>query len=545
MLSVAGHAVQIRREPGHRIPEYILPTDPDNPALWTRPGSFFTRAAAPGAYAVTDIPREGVVEYPLVLVEFKDLHFTIQDKEALLKRYDRIFNEQGYTDTARYVIHGNVYYGATGSVSDYFRDQSYGQYTPKFRIIGPIRLANGYAYYGKGKNGNGEKIDQLIRDVCDSIIAAGSIDLAGYARSGIIDQLSVIYAGRGENYNGSDPNTIWPQASQLFVQRKDSALYDTGIMHIKYACTCELFWDSDTILDGIGTFCHEFSHTLGLQDFYNTDASSGDDSETNAAMGFWSLMDYGNYEDGGFSPVGYTAFEKYSLGWMELEEITYIGTYYLKDITVKPDPEKDIHSAYRLNTGSDDQFIILENHIRTGWYKYHGAQGLMVTAVDYNSNDWTGNSINTKAKRYHIIPADNNYNRSTNKGDLFPYKYTDSLGTHFIDSISTVGVPQLKAGSSFPLYSLYYITKEGDQISFRASYDLKSGITAHQSQDVSMDVMDGKLSVNAPTGSIVTVYDMSGKAIQEIRTSEPTQQISLPKGIWIVRCADKTRKVRL
>lgn len=545
MLSVAGHTVQIRREPGHRIPEYILPTDPDNPALWTRSGSIFTRAAAPGAYAVTDIPREGVVEYPLVLVEFKDLHFTIQDKEALLKRYDRIFNEQGYTDTARYVIHGNVYYGATGSVSDYFRDQSYGLYTPKFKIIGPIRLANGYAYYGKGKNGNGEKIDQLIRDVCDSIIAAGSIDLAGYSRSGTIDQFSVIYAGRGENYNGSDPNTIWPQASQLFVQRKDSALYDTGITHIKYACTCELFWDSDTILDGIGTFCHEFSHTLGLQDFYNTDTSSGDDSETNASMGFWSLMDYGNYENGGFSPVGYTAFEKYSLGWMELEEITYTGTYYLKDISVKPDPANDIHSAYRLNTGSDDQFIILENHIRTGWYKYHGSQGLMVTAVDYSNSDWTDNRINNKSKRYHILPADNNYNRSTNKGDLFPYKFTDRLGTHFIDSISTVGVPQLKAGSSFPVYSLYYITRDGDQISFRASYDLKSGITVHRSQEISLDVTDGKLSVNAPTGSIVTVYDMSGKAVQEIRTLEPTQQISLPKGIWIVRCADKTRKVRL
>jgi hypothetical protein len=104
LISVSTHAVKIRREPGQRLPEYIQPTDLDDPALWLRPtGSVFTRAiAAPGDYSLNDIPRTGTIDYPLVLVDFSDLRFMIQDKDSLVRRYDRLFNEHGYTDTTSY-----------------------------------------------------------------------------------------------------------------------------------------------------------------------------------------------------------------------------------------------------------------------------------------------------------------------------------------------------------------------------------------------------------------------------------------------------------
>lgn len=534
MFFTAGHAVQIRREPGHRIPEYILPTDRDDPALW-RSGysSVFTRGAVPGAYSTSDIPRTGTIEYPLVLVDFNDLHFTSQDKNALMERYERIFNEQNYSDTATYIFHGKTIHGATGSVSDYFRDQSYGQYTPKFKIIGPITLSKGYAYYGSGKYDN---VQQLVIDICDSIITYNLANLSGYARQGTIDQLSIIYAGRGENYYGSDPKTIWPQAASLAISRKDSIIYNTGIRGIRYACTCELYWSSDSILDGIGTFCHEFSHTLGLPDFYNPESDSK--SETDAAMGYWSIMDYGNYDNEGFSPVGYTAFEKYSLGWMDLEDISFAGNYALNDISCKPDPDAGIHTAYRLNTGNNSQFIILENHIKTGWYKYHATEGLMVTAVDYNQNSWESNRVYGSSKHYSILPADNKYDRSSNSGDLYPYKN--------VDSITVNGTPQLKAGSSYPSFSIYYIARKGDLVTFRAGYDLITNLESPRLNETSINVSDGVLSVTAPTGSTVTIHDISGKIISVTTTTEPTQQITLPgHGIWIVKCGNITRKVRL
>ena len=533
MLFPTGHAVQIRRQPGQGIPEYALPTDRDNPALWTsKPNSFFTRSANPGAYAVTDVPRMGTIEYPLVLVDFDDLHFSIQDNRKLLERYELMFNAHGYSDSSTFTVHETEYHGATGSVSDYFRDQSYGQFIPKFKIIGPVRVSKGYAYYGKGKADN---VDALVREVCDSIITNNLINLSGYARNGTVDQLSIIYAGRGENYNGSDINTIWPQASIVSFTPKDSAVYRSGIKDVKYACTCELFWDTDTILDGIGTFCHEFSHTLGLPDFYNTDSQS--ESEVNAAMGYWSIMDYGNYEDGGFSPVGYTAFEKYSLGWMDLEEIKYAGTYSLSDISRTSDPENDIHTAYRLNTGNDDQFIILENHIKTGWYKYHASEGLMVTAVDYDEDSWAkSNKVNTSQKRYQILAADNNYARTTNSQDLFPLGDTDS--------ITTLGTPKLKAGSSYPPYSIYRIRKNAGKISFCAAPDMASKVQHTTKEEISINLTDGELSVSAPIGSNVSVHELSGKTVLQTVTTQPAQRIALPdRGIWIVKCGDTVRKI--
>ena len=535
---MTAQAVQIRREPGHCIPEYILPTDRDNPMLWlSNTSSMLTRAALPGVYANNDIPRTGTIEYPLILVDFIDRPFTLTDTLALLERYEKMFNVQGYTDTTGYVHKGVRYYGATGSVSDYFRDQSYGQYIPKFKIIGPIHPSYGYAYYGKGTEDSNVPI--LVREICRLIIENGLADLSGYARNGTIDQLSIIYAGQGENYDGSDVNTIWPQASYLNIDsRSEPAIYKSGIRKIKYACSCELFWDSETIPDGIGTFCHEFSHTLGLPDFYNT--SSETESVTNAAMGYWSIMDYGIYENGGFSPVGYTAFEKYSLGWLDIEEIDYSGYYSLNEIGSKPEPESGIHSAYRLSTGNDDQFIILENHTRTGWYKYQASQGLMVTAVNYDNNRWVGNYVNTQKnnKRYAILPADNDYHRETNSGDLFPCKD--------VDSITTLGTPALKAGPSYPLYSIYDIKLENGLVSFQARPDIHSAVESPLEQEISISVTDGELSVTAPTGSSLTVFDISGKPVSQTITTVPTQQIILPgHGIWIVKCGKTVRRIQL
>lgn len=529
-LIQTSHAVQIRREPGRRIPESILPTERDNPVLWTGfTDTHLRRAVAPGGYATNDIPRTGTIEYPLILVDFNNRHFTLQDTLALLERYERMFNEQGYSDPHTYTHGGVTYNGAQGSVSDYFRDQSYGQYTPVFRIIGPVHPSKGYDYYGNGKD---IRVPALVKEICDSIFAKGLADLSGFARNGRLDQLSIIYAGRGENYSGSDPNTIWPQADTIIYNRN-------GLGSIKFLCTCELFWDSDTIPDGIGTFCHEFSHTLGLPDFYNTQSAT--DSESNAAMGYWSLMDYGNYENGGFSPVGYTAFEKYSLGWMDINEIGYAGYYTLNDISRSPDPDASEYPAYRLSTGFDDEFIILENHIRTGWYKYHASEGLMVTAVSYDNNRWNPawNNVNVdrKFKHYHIIPADNDYNRSTNAGDLFPYNGRDS--------VTTAGTPQLKAGNSFPSFSVYNIRRNDATVTFYAGPDLMSGVERSHADDISISIGNGYLQIDAPAGNRVSVHDISGKTILEAAITGPSERFPLPEhGIWIVRCGGKTRKVR-
>ena len=62
-----------------------------------------------------------------------------------------------------------------------------------------------------------------------------------------------------------------------------------GVVIDKFAVFNEVHgWrDLGTELDGIGTFCHEFSHCLGLPDFYSTV------NVPYYGMGSWSLMDEG------------------------------------------------------------------------------------------------------------------------------------------------------------------------------------------------------------------------------------------------------------
>lgn len=523
LTMTTSRAVPIRRISGTFLTDYLIQTDRDNPKLWNRQSdiSFATKAAPPGAYATNDMSRTGRVEYLLVLADFPDRHFTLRDPVALHNRYERIFNSDEYTDTV--YLHGNRYV-TTGSVSNYFKSQSYGQFEPVFKIVGPIQVANGYATYGKDKNNSDlAGVERLIKELCDSLTAMG-INLSHYDNDGDgnLESFSVIYAGRGQNYEGAEDDAIWPQASTLQLRRYN-------INNMDFMCTCELCWDSDTVPDGIGTFCHEFSHTLGLPDFYYTNGS------LSAAMGYWSLMDYGTYENEGFSPVGYTAFEKYSLGWMDIEEINAPGRYWLSDISIKAHPDADIHTAYRINSenNDEDKFIILENHNKKGWYKYHKTEGLMVTVVSYLKSKWNSNTVNQSAssKHYYILPADNNYSKESCQGDLFPYNGNDSL--------TPFSSPKL----DMTLFKLYSIERQENLVTFSVSdrYTLTGSIS--DSNPV-IECSEGILTVRASIGSHVELYDIAGKKLADIVMDNQFWLYKFPdKGFYIVKCGCITKKV--
>ena len=525
-VCASGFAIQRRKVPG-ALYQDAPPACHDNPILWTAFPVPLTKAALPGTYALNNAVRTGTPECPVVLVDFKDRHFYIQDTLELRKYYDRFFNDSCFTPNTPSQYKGHLIGPATGCVAEYFRDQSYGKYAPKYNVVGPIHASQGYAFYGRNDAGT----RKLAHEICDSL-AARNVNLSRYSANGNIDQLVFIYAGRGENYDGAEVNTIFPQS--------DTIRNSNGYKSITYACSCELFWDSDTIIDGIANICHEICHTLGLPDFYNTVYS---DNYNNQSMGYWSLMDYGNYENLGFSPVGLTAFEKYSLGWMELKEIHTPGYYSLADISLEPDPDSGTYTAYRINTAQENSFIVLENHVRTGWYKYHASQGLMVTVVRYDYNSWKGKNINSSRdvtqKRYHLLPADNNYIRDSNNGDLFPYLD--------VDSVTTKGKPALMVYRTEPQFSVFDIKPDGSKVSILVGKDRESLVKPVTENNVTITVASNhRMIVSAPAGSILTVHDISGKTILETRITKPEQSIGLPSyGIWIIKCGNTVRKIEI
>ena len=342
----------------------------------------------------------------VILVDFQNLDMKSKNAND---RFNRLFNEVGYSEN-----------NSIGSVHDYFYDQSYGKFDLTFDVIGPVKVSKNYEYYGGNSEfyGSDKNVREMVVEACQQV--KGKVNFKDYDwnNDGEVDQVFLIYAGYGES-NGASSNTIWPHESQL----GNNAITIDGIIINTYACSCELAGNSGSIINGIGTACHEFSHCLGIPDLYDTDYSGA------FGMSYWDLMNSGSHSGPnkrGEIPYGYSAYERWVSGWLEPIEIT--GTCRIEDINnLEDSPE-----AYVIyNQGNRNEYYIIENHQPSKWFRYvasyEGLHGLMVTHVDYDEQAWKNNIVNPNPEhqRFSIIPADNSYGNSSDEfnGDLFPGQY--------------------------------------------------------------------------------------------------------------------------
>ena len=261
------------------------------------------------------IEKHGIV----ILAQFADLTFQSgHTKES----FEALLTQEGYSLN-----------GATGSAKDYFNEQFDGQFSFSFDVSDIVTLSKSYSYYGRntGSDSQDENPAEMVKEACE--LADSQIDFSKYDDDGDgeVDNVFVFYAGADEA-EGAGDNHIWSHAWYV----KDGANIDVtldGKIINRYACTSELSRMSDGrtySLTGIGTFCHEFSHTLGLSDYYDTDyqASGG---KSMALWGSTALMDSGNSNNGGNTPPNLNAAERDELGIYEPEMLTE-GTHVLEPI---------------------------------------------------------------------------------------------------------------------------------------------------------------------------------------------------------------------
>lgn len=473
----------------------------------------YDQIARPGEYSITHSKTIGQINIPVLLTSFPDKHFTLSDS-LIRKRIDDQMNLRGYSTQLTY--NGETGIGAIGSVRDYFESQSYGKFSPSFTIIGPIEADSSYAYYGKNVGDDDYRAGQLMIEICQKAYRRGLLKTSNFDIDGdnVIDTIYLLYAGNGENYTNSDPNTIWPHYRPLNIKLGQTTV-SSGI------CSCELFYDTDTIIDGIGLFCHEYCHALGLPDFYDTHNNHV------FALQAWSVMDYGLYDNNGFAPTGMTAFERFSLGWMDLTQIQATGQYSLPTL-------EDHESAYRLSTDDPHKFIILENHGKTDWFRFQHDLGLMATAVSYTTRTWYDNIVNVSAtnKGYSIIPADNIYSSTSLSHDLYPNAGNDSLTHHSQPTASINGVFQ----TAMTIHNITYLdgTARFDAIG------TATPVTPVNPDDVlTVTASQGHLRITAPSNLTVTVWSISGKLQSTVQGSAT---LSLQPGIYLISAAGTTRK---
>ena len=346
---------------------------------------------------------QGVKKGLIILAEFQNLTFQAGHDKAL---YNRIANERGFTNEM----------GFKGSVKDYFIDQSEGQFELDFDVVGPVTVSQDYAYYGKNdSHGDDVNPGQMIYEAVS--LAKDSVDFRPYDwdGDGEVDQVFVVYAGVGEAQNQSQKNSIWPHMWDL-QSAYGKTLTFNGVTVNTYACSSELSYG--TSIDGIGTFCHEFSHCMGFPDLYDT----GD--EGNFGMGSWSLMDYGSYNGDAFVPCGYTSYERMVCGWKTPIELTEETTV---DDMLAINEGGNTYVIY--NGGNKNEYYLLENRQLTGWDRELPGHGLLVLHVDYDANAWYENTVNNDPDRQRctIIHADNKDGWGDEIRDPYPYKGNDSL----------------------------------------------------------------------------------------------------------------------
>ncbi len=405
--------------------------------------------------------------------------------------------------------------GADYSVRKYFQDQSYGQYNPQFDVVGPVELPENMAYYGgNDSNGDDKGLDSLLVQACRAADPLADYSLYDNNNDGQVDFIYFIYAGFSEA-DSYEENTIWPHSWELYGGMRVRLTLD-GKQINKYACGAELNYTSKK-RDGIGTFCHEFSHVLGLTDLYPTNGSA------HKTHGEWDIMDYGNYNNNGNTPPSYSAYERFFLGWLTPTILNEAQTRSLSDIQAGPNACIITADGTHNLVGNDPQstlYYVLENRQQTGWDEYLPGHGMLITRVDYKYNYWGQNIVTADYTKIlvDIIEADGETPIKT----VDQYGYVVNNGWHG------------KSGDAFPTgadnytpftnYPITNITEENGIITF----DFMGGgnLTANEMIPAEETIL-AIYNILGQLQSTTTLHDLS-RGAYIIKTNINTHKIIIP-----------------
>ena len=303
----------------------------------------------------------------------------------------------------------------SGSMRDYYLENSYGNFDVTGEISGWHRMPRDYSYYVDGQRGFGTYPQNAQKLTEDAIAAADPyVDFSQYDNDGpdgipdsgdddgYVDALFVVHAGPGYETTGN-PNYIhshaWVTSSPVRVD---------GVYAYRYSMEPD---------DGnIGVFAHEFGHVLGLPDLYDY----GYDS---AGAGYWSLMASGSWGNGGTKPVHIDAWGKVQLGFVT----PTVVTENLIDIAV---PRVEVEPViYRVwsNGAPGSEYFLFEHRRKVLFDVAVPGKGLVIYHIDENMSNNNNQRCGSGSPHYLVAveqadgECDLEYDiNSGDRGDPFP-----------------------------------------------------------------------------------------------------------------------------
>jgi M6 family metalloprotease-like protein len=298
-------------------------------------------------------PTTGSRKLICILIGYQDKPFVKTNAD-----FNALFNTVGYNLD-----------GASGSVKDFYLENSYGQLDLQVDVAGPYVASQNMAYYGANDQyDNDMRPRELVAEAID--LANPDVDFRNYDndQNGAVDGVYVIYAGYGEEYSGVSTDAIWAHAWYLISTKTCD-----GVTLSRYSCSSELRGNSGTNLCRIGVICHEFGHVLGSPDFYDTNY---DTSGQYQGTGYWDLMASGSWNNSGATPAHFTGLVKVRFfNWATETVLSVSGTITLYNA------ESDKYSFYRLNTTTTGEYFFIENREKQLFDTYIPGSGMIIYHV--------------------------------------------------------------------------------------------------------------------------------------------------------------------
>ncbi|NUO58564.1 MAG: M6 family metalloprotease domain-containing protein [Hamadaea sp.] len=270
--------------------------------------------------------------------------------------YDQLFNGSGESMKSYYEALSSGRYSVTNAVSDWvqvpYNESYYGDNAIE---------DNGGSWAFISDTGNAwyqNALQSMSTDQINAYLAQFDVwDRYDFDNDGnydepdgYIDHFQAVHAGQGEDAGGGaqGEDAIW--SHRWYVNPTDFGLTGptvAGQANLSGGSRIgnSNYWLGDYTTEpengGLGVFCHEFGHDLGLPDYYDT---AGGENGT----AFWTLMSSGSWlghgadagQGIGTTPGLMGPEEKLFLGWLDYREVA-LG----QSGTIQLDPAQDSNAA--------------------------------------------------------------------------------------------------------------------------------------------------------------------------------------------------------
>ncbi len=432
-------------------------------------------------------PHMGEIHIPIILMNYTDKEFVLGngDKAKLYEVFEEYFNGEkrtSYTTETRFQGYS--------SVRQYFIDASNGKFTPVFDLYGPYETLREHDYYGK-KSGN---TSLLLTEAVEC--ADKDIDFSKYDSNndGNVDLVYVLYAGTGANLSGNR-NDVWPACwyNRTITTKEKKIVNVIGVAN-ELASSSYL---GEPIRAGIGVFCHEMSHGLGLPDLYWTLGykpmdNNGNVDFNNCGPEDWDIMDGGENLYNGMWPCQYTTWEREYMGWEDAEELTEA-----QNITIAPRNKGG--KAYRITNPADPyEYYTIEHSGYDEWNYYLNKQygnGMLIMHITSSPQGFSMTPNNTYGHpNVTLLPADGNilsYYTYTDNPSITMGDYKNSLRADIYPGLDEVhSVESFKNYSGSDMVESFPITNIEMNMDTTVSFRFMGGV---------FELQDGKELADYPT----------------------------------------------